>query len=80
MLSWDLEDWLTEEGDKVVTKEAALGLGSLTSRERLIYEVWLFDTETRNGGVSQYFCNRGIAQWDELKKAARGMLPSFDGK
>lgn len=62
MLSSALEDWLTEEGDRVVRKLAA-DEASLSSAERLIYEVWLLDTEARNGGLSQYFANRGLEQW-----------------
>ena len=78
MLPWDLEDWLTEEGDRVVHKAvAAKSHDVLDARERLLYEVWLFDTEQRNGGVSQYFCNRGMAQWDRLSRLAAPTLPSF---
>jgi hypothetical protein len=68
----NLEDWLTEVGDHVVNKMATPGAEALSPRERLIYEVWVFDTETRNGGVSQYFGNRGIEQWESLRAACRG--------
>jgi hypothetical protein len=27
------------------------------------YEIWLLDTEARNGGLSQYFGNHGLEQW-----------------
>src|SRR5262245_28596001 len=77
MLPWDLENWLTDAGDEVVCKAAERGTESLDSRERLIYEVWLFDTEQRNGGVSQYFLNRGLKQWDALCAAALPVLSSF---
>ncbi len=77
MLPWDLEDWLTEEGDRVVRKRAARGDGALSDKERLLYEVWLFDTEVRNGGVSQYFGNNGSAQWATYVSAAQSKLPSF---
>jgi hypothetical protein len=78
MLPWDLEDWLTDEGARVVRKAAAAGTESaLGDREQLLYEFWLFDTEQRNGGVSQYFCNRGLAQWDTLSRLAAPSLPSF---
>ncbi|MGD9790763.1 MAG: DUF4375 domain-containing protein [Phycisphaerales bacterium] len=77
MLPWNLEDWLTDEGDKVVRKHSALGDAGLSDQERLLYEVWLFDSETRNGGISQYFCNHGNAQWAALCAAARSKLPSF---
>ncbi|WP_020470409.1 DMP19 family protein [Zavarzinella formosa] len=69
-MPWDLEDWLTEAGGRVVQKMADCGHKTLTPEEQLIYEVWLFDTETRNGGVSQYFGNRGIEQWRSLRTAA----------
>ncbi len=29
-------------------------------------EVWLFDMDTRKGGVSQFFCNHGLARWRSL--------------
>jgi hypothetical protein len=78
MLPWDLEDWLTDEADKVVHKAAAAKAESvLDNRERLLYEFWLFDTEQRNGGVSQYFCNHGLGQWDTLSGLAAPALPSF---
>ncbi len=78
MNRWDLEDWLTNEGDKFVHKAAAAnGPNSLDSRERLIYEVWLFDTEQRNGGVAQYFGNRGLDQWNWLSKFASPVFASF---
>jgi hypothetical protein len=51
----ELDDWLTEAGDFVVQKRAT---GEpIDSNEQLIYEIWLLDTQVRNGGVSQYFCN-----------------------
>ena len=77
MLAWDLEDWLTEEGGNTVEKRHAEGVAALSDFEKLLFEVWLFDTEARNGGVSQYFCNRGHEQWDALCKAAEPRLPSF---
>ena len=77
MLPWDLEDWLTEEGGNAVKKQHAKGDAALSEFERLLLEVWLFDTEARNGGVSQYFCNWGHEQWDALCKAAEHKLPSF---
>ena len=77
MLPLDLEDWLTDEGNKVVRREAVAGIDSLTPEERLVYEVWLFDTEQRNGGVAQYFGNRGRDQWDALCLAARSVLAPF---
>jgi hypothetical protein len=78
MNPWDFEDWLTEEGDKVVRKAATVnGPDALDACDKLIYEMWLLDTERRNGGVSQYFCNRGLKQWDALSEAASARLPSF---
>ena len=61
MITGELEDWLCEIGHIVVRKQAA---GTpLSSQEQLIYEIWLLYTETRNGGLSQYFCNHGSEQW-----------------
>jgi hypothetical protein len=76
MLPNDLEDWLTAEGDRVVRKEAASGHAALGAREQLLYEVWLFDTEQRNGGVSQYFCNCR-ENWEQLCRLAQPAIPSF---
>ena len=78
MLPLDLEDWLTGEGDRVVRQAAAAGApDALSARDRLVYEFWLFDTEQRNGGVSQYFCNWGLGQWETLSRLEAAALPSF---
>jgi hypothetical protein len=77
-LPLELEDWLTETGDNIVRKKAAGGIASLSVAERLLYEVWLLDTEVRNGGLSQYFGNRGIARWRELANLATAdVIPCF---
>jgi hypothetical protein len=77
-LPWDLEDWLTEVGDQVVRKMASEGEAALTAREKLIYEIWLLDTEARNGGISQYFANRGMKQWEQCTALASAWpVPSF---
>jgi hypothetical protein len=73
-LPWDLEDWLTNEGDRVV-RLVANGQ-DLTPDDRLLEEVWLLDTEQRNGGVSQYFANQP-ERWHELRALAISQLPSF---
>jgi len=75
---FELEDWLTEAGDQVVRKMAAQGEESLSDREKLIYEIWLLDTEVRNGGLSQYFVNFGMRQWQQCASLAMA-LPSFTG-
>ena len=78
MLPFDLEDWLTEVGDQIVRKMASEGEAALTEREKLIYEIWLLDTETRNGGLSQYFANRGAKQWEHCRnRATTWPIPSF---
>ena len=64
-LPWDLEDWLTEVGGQVVEKQAALGDSSLSKQDQLILAIWLLDTEARNGGLSQYFANHGVEQWEK---------------
>lgn len=73
----ELETWLTEEGDRIVRLATTNGYTALTSDQQLTYQVWLFDTEQRNGGVSQYFCNRGIEQWGELQQVAMPSSPAF---
>ena len=62
MLPWDLEDWITDAGADILDKRDATG-GSLSPHEELTYEIWLLDTEARNGGLSQYFLNHGLGQW-----------------
>jgi len=77
-LPFDLEDWLTDAGDSVVRKLASSSEAALTDRERLVYEIWLLDTEARNGGLSQYFCNCGLKQWNScVALASAAALPSF---
>src|SRR5262247_2179263 len=76
MLPTDLEDWLTNEGDRVV--HARVAGDSLSPLDSLIHEIWLLDTEARNGGLSQYFANHGTAQWQSCTRAAlAGLTPSF---
>jgi hypothetical protein len=68
-VDWDLEDWLLDAGEQVTHKLIEHGLASLTPVERLVREFWLMDNQTRNGGVSQYFCNLGLEQWQSLREA-----------
>jgi len=77
MLPWNLEDWITDVGADVVDKRY-VDPHSLTPLEQLIYEIWLLDTEARNGGLSQYFSNHGVSQWAMCLSAAEaGRLKSF---
>ncbi|MHB1557375.1 MAG: DMP19 family protein [Isosphaeraceae bacterium] len=69
VVDWDLEDWLLCAGESVERKSRVQGDASLTPAERLLGEVWLFDMETRNGGVSQFFGNHGLARWQALCEA-----------
>ena len=66
----DLEDWLTNEGDRVVTQMADSDGTPISEFDRAVFEIWVLDTETRNGGVSQYFANRGLSRWHSLAQAA----------
>ena len=50
MLSWDLGDWITDAGADVLDKRLADPMG-LTPAESVVYEIWLLDTEARNGGL-----------------------------
>jgi hypothetical protein len=70
MLPLDLEDWLTEVGNQIVEKMASGGEAALTEKEKLIHEIWLLDTEARNGGLSQYFANWGLKQWERCHALA----------
>jgi len=69
MLPWDLEDWITDVGASVLDKR--LAGHALSPADQLVYEIWLLDTEARNGGLSQYFCNHGRSQWESCVAAAR---------
>jgi hypothetical protein len=65
-------------GGQILNKKASEGEATLTEREKLIYEIWLLDTETRNGGISQYFANWGLKQWERCHAlATTWRLPSF---
>ena len=76
MLPDDLNTWLTEIGGAVVDKRAA-GI-TLTPIEQIVYEIWALDTQTRNGGLSQYFCNYGLDRWRQCTVAASAVgLGSF---
>jgi hypothetical protein len=76
-LSWPLEHWLTEAGDLLVRKLAA-GEQLMSPCEKAVFEVWLLDTEVRNGGLSQYFANEGLEQWRRcLAAVTPDMAPSF---
>jgi hypothetical protein len=76
-LSWPLEDWLTETGDRLVRKLAA-GERLISPCEQAVHEVWLLDTEVRNGGLSQYFANEGLEQWRRcLAAVTPDIAPSF---
>lgn len=66
---WELEDWLLDAGEHAERKRIAQGAALLTPVERLIREVWLLDMEIRNGGLAQYFLNRGPGQWQTLREA-----------
>jgi hypothetical protein len=78
-LGFALTDWLLDAGEGVAERSQALGsLEALTPVERLLYELWIFDTEQQNGGVSQYFCNHPIQQWNTLCRLAHPALPTFN--
>lgn len=77
MLPQDLDDWLTDVGLRVARKAASSEPPLLDEREQLLNEFSLFDTEQRNGGVSQYFCNWGLERWRTLARLAAPHLPSF---
>lgn len=77
MLPWDLEDWITDVGANAL--ERRLAGHTLSPTDQLVYEIWLLDTEARNGGLSQYFCNHGRSQWESCVAAAKhASLSSFE--
>jgi hypothetical protein len=78
-LGFALTGWLLDAGAGVARKGQALGgVEALTPIERLLYELWIFDMEQQNGGVSQYFCNQPIQEWNRVSSLARPALPSFN--
>jgi hypothetical protein len=72
MLPWELEDWLTAEGDRVV-RGTAEDESTRSMVDQAIYELWLLDTETRNGGLSQYFYNHSLKQWEACQQSVRNL-------
>jgi len=77
MITWQLEEWITDIGAEVLKKRYT-DQKSLSPIEELIYEIWLLDTESRNGGLSQYFGNHGIEQWKSCCEAVASVgLLSF---
>jgi hypothetical protein len=77
IVDWELEDWLLDTGGIVEVKAIAGGI--LSPIEQLIREFWVFDMQTRNGGVSQYFVNYGREQWMELHAAwLPELVPSLE--
>lgn len=74
---WELEDWLTEVGNAVVAKRHDRGPEMLSPSELLLLEFWEFDTQQRNGGVSQYFCNNPIDRWQRLCSLVKPRSPTF---
>jgi hypothetical protein len=78
-LGFALTDWLLNAGEGVAGRREVLGdLEALTPVERLLYELWIFDLEQHNGGVSQYFCNHPIQQWNTVSRLAQSFLSSFN--
>jgi hypothetical protein len=71
VLPFDLEDWLTESGDRVLATPEPW-----SPHDQLLHEIWLFDTEARNGGPSQYFCNFA-ERWPMLLRLTEQWLPAF---
>ncbi len=72
MLPLDLEQWLTEAGDRVLHRPQPWSPG-----DQLLHEVWLFDTQARNGGVPQYFGNYP-ERWPTLLERTAQALPEFE--
>ena len=77
MLPQHLDDWLTDAGLRTARKAASTEPALLDDRERLLNEFSLFDTEHRNGGVSQYYGNWGLDRWQTLVRLALPHLSSF---
>lgn len=76
-MPWHLDDWISDAGADVLEKRQSTG-SPLSAVESLVYEVWLLDTEARNGGLSQYFGNHGLEQWRSLVSwVAASSIPSF---
>jgi len=46
----DNETWIIDAGDAIIRQRAALGEGSLTRLDRLVYCLWVADYGMRNAG------------------------------
>jgi len=76
MLPNDLNERLSDTGGVMVDRRAAGAV--LSPIEQLVYEIWLLDTQKRNGGLSQYFSNCGLEQWRQCMVVANDVgLSSF---
>jgi hypothetical protein len=76
-VSGDLMGWFAHVGNRAEQKRARNGDASLSKPEKLIYELWLLDTEIQEGGLSKYFANRGLRQWRHCVALVPQAIPSF---
>ncbi len=47
----DLESWLIDAGDAVITKRVERGDEALTALDRAVYDLWAIDYAVRNSGT-----------------------------
>jgi len=72
-----LMGWFADAGNRAELKRATNGDASLSKLEKLIYELWLLDTEVQKGGLSGYLANRGLQQWKHCAALVSQVSPSF---
>jgi len=72
-----LENWFAEASARIEGKRQTGGNVSLSKDERLVYELWLLDTEIRKGGLTLYFANHGLEQWEHCVALASEIIPTF---
>ncbi|MFT5823748.1 MAG: hypothetical protein ACI8ZM_005011, partial [Crocinitomix sp.] len=48
--SIDNETWIIDYGDEVIIKKSSIGVDKLSSKDRLVYCLWVADYSMRNAG------------------------------
>mgnify|MGYP007068649949 CR=1 FL=1 len=66
MLSWELEDWITDAGGDVLDKRMA-NVSALFPIENLLYQVWVLDTGARNGTCPSIFAIMATSNGSPVK-------------
>jgi hypothetical protein len=75
--SKDLMRWFADAGERAERRHASDGAEYLSKGEKLVYELWLLDTDVQKGGVAQYVATQGLQQWRHCVALVPHAIPSF---